>query len=108
MHSSTAQPLRLYEAAAGAGQVLGAELPAGDRPDREDDAHQADEDGHIGGRADRERGQVLGADAAHHQRVDGAEHHHGDLADEDGPSQWHEPPNAVDEADAGHGLVRSA
>ena len=50
--------MRLVRLVAALPQLAGAVQLAGDRPDRQDDAHQADEDGDVGRGADRQRGEV--------------------------------------------------
>jgi hypothetical protein len=72
--------------AAGLVVLRAVELP-GDRAHRQHDAHQADEDGDVGGAADRQRGQVGGAGARGHHGVDGGEGEHRHLADEYRPGQ---------------------
>ena len=86
--------------AAGLVQLAGAEELAGDRPDRQHHAHQADEDRDVG-RARRPPappGRVGDVRADQHG-VDGAERQHRDLADEDRPGERHDAARALAQAE---------
>jgi hypothetical protein len=83
-------PHGLVQLFAGGLEALGALQLADDRAGREHHAHQADEDGDVGRRADRERGQVGGGVARDECRVDGGEQNHRDLAHEHRPGQRHD------------------
>jgi hypothetical protein len=103
------------QCAAGVFEPAAAVQVAGDRTERHHHAHQADEDRHIGGAADRERGQVERRMTRHHHGVDGAEGEHGDLADVHRPGERGDAARALQQRRLRHaafpdaaGGVRSA
>ncbi len=102
------QPDRLLGLVAALAMPAGAEQLAGDRPDRQDHAHQADEDRDVDRAADRQRRQVERRGAGGHDRVDGAERQHRDLADEHRPGERKEAERAFLETRPRHEAARAA
>jgi hypothetical protein len=94
------QPHRLVQLLAGVDQLARAEQLPGDGPERDDHAHQPDEDGDVGRAADGQRRQVLRRMATQQHRVDGGERHHRQLAHEDRPGLGADAPAVLQEVAA--------
>ena len=95
-HQAQGQPDRLVQLIPGSLQLVRAVELADDGRDRHHHAHQADEDGHVDGGADRQRRQIGGRMAGHQHGVDGGEAQHGHLADEHRPGQRRDAAQAVE------------
>jgi hypothetical protein len=86
------QPSGLVQLATGLRVLAGAEELADDRPEREHDPHQADEDGHVSGGTDRQRREVVTREAGDEQGVDRRVADDRELADEHRPGQGPDAP----------------
>ena len=101
------QPHRLVQLCAAGLEVLRAVELAGDRADRQHDAHQPDEHRDVGRAADGQRREVGAAGARRHHGVDGGEGQHRHLADEHRPGQRGDASCAVRQAARAAHLVAS-
>ena len=97
-------PAALHRVKADALVVACAEVIAGDRRERLQDAHEADEDCCAGGSAQGNRRQVLDAEPPGHDGVNGDGPHHGQIGDEDRTGKARKPR----EPDVGQGQAAAA